>query len=363
MQVRKIIHIDMDAFFASVEQRDNPRLRHRPIAVGHAGGRGVVAAASYEARKYGVRSAMPSTTAARLCPKLQFVPTRFEVYKEVSGQINAIFHDYTSLVEPLSLDEAFLDVTDNLQNNPSATLIAKEIKERIFQETHLTASAGISYNKFLAKIASDYNKPNGMFVITPEQAVEFIKTLDIECIYGVGKVTAERMHRIGIYKGADLLKYSELQLNEYFGKSGSMFYDFARGIDLRSVVPNRIRKSVGTENTFSHDLIDIRDIHEELRKIEMDLHERLKRKNFLGKTLTLKIKFSDFQTITRSRTLTCGIQHLCDIVEVSERLLSEVNLNYKSIRLMGLSVSNSEIDFSLPYQLRIPFEDRNMEIK
>ncbi len=362
MNSRKIIHIDMDAFFASVEQRDHPRLRNRPIAVGHSGGRGVVAAASYEARRYGVRSAMPSTTAARLCPKLQFVHPRFEVYKEVSGQINAIFHDYTSLVEPLSLDEAFLDVTENFQNNPSATLIAKEIKERIFQETHLTASAGISYNKFLAKIASDYNKPNGLYVITPNQASEFIKTLDIECIFGVGKVTAERMHRIGIYKGGDLLKYSELQLNEYFGKGGSAFYNFARGIDNRAVVPNRTRKSVGTENTFSHDLTDIREITEELQSIEQDLLERLKRKNFLGKTLTLKIKFSDFQTITRSRTVPFTIQSLRDIAEIRERLLSEVNLNYKSIRLMGLSVSNSDIDFSLPYQLRIPFEDWKLEV-
>ena len=264
MDIRKIIHIDMDAFFASVEQRNNPKLRNKPIAVGHASARGVVAAASYEARKYGVKSAMPSVTAMRLCPQLQFVEPHFEVYKEVSSQLNTIYHDFTELVEPLSLDEAFLDVTSNNIDNPSATLIAKEIKQRILSETKLTASAGISYNKFLAKIASDYNKPDGLFVITPKEAQAFIKELEIERIYGVGKVTAERMHRIGIHKGGDLLRFTELQLNEYFGKSGSMFFQFARGIDQRSVEPNRIRKSVGTENTFSSDLREINEIKKEI---------------------------------------------------------------------------------------------------
>ncbi|HLP05808.1 MAG TPA: DNA polymerase IV, partial [Paludibacter sp.] len=251
--MRKIIHIDMDAFFASIEQRDNPDYRGKPLAVGHAGTRGVVAAASYEARKYGVRSAMASKTALRKCPQLIFVMPRFDVYKSVSSQVLEIFREYTDLVEPLSLDEAFLDVTENHKNMPSATHIALEIKQKIFEKLSLTASAGVSFNKFLAKIASDFNKPNGIYVVTPETAAQFVEKLEIEKFYGVGKVTAKRMHQLGINTGADLKQWSIEGLVANFGKAGHFYYQNARGIDHRPVEPQHIRKSVGAETTFGHD--------------------------------------------------------------------------------------------------------------
>ncbi|MGL5562941.1 MAG: DNA polymerase IV [Tannerellaceae bacterium] len=358
MQTRKIIHVDMDAFYASVEQRDNPEFRGKPVAVGHAGPRGVVAAASYEARKYGVRSAMSSQAALKKCPNLIFTHPRFEVYKSVSMQIRSIFLEYTPLVEPLSLDEAFLDVTFNLVNNPSATLIAKEIKEKIKAQTGLTASAGVSINKFLAKIASDYRKPDGLFVIPPKKAYDFVAQLDIERFYGIGKVTAERMHKLGIYTGAQLREFSMQHLESLFGKAGQRYYQFARAIDDRPVCPDREYKSVGTENTFATDLDKREDLLAELQLIQQDLCERVRRKSFAGKTLTLKVKFGDFKQITRSRTVAEDIHTLEQIKELSEGLLSGVDLTGKKVRLMGISINNNARPKpEEPLQLRIEFEE------
>ncbi|MCF6243097.1 MAG: DNA polymerase IV [Bacteroidales bacterium] len=338
--IRKIIHIDMDAFFASVEQRDNPELRNKPIAVGGLGSRGVVAAASYEARKYGVRSAMPAKIAKRKCPFLIFVKPRFGVYKQVSRQIRQIFYEYTDLVEPLSLDEAYLDVSTHKKGKPSATLIAKEIKERIKQETGLTASAGISINKFLAKVASDYKKPDGLFLIKPEDAEVFVEELPIENFFGIGKVTAHKMHEMGIFFGSDLKKFSEIELIKRFGKQGSYYYHIARAVDLRKVVPNRQRKSVGAENTFEEDLSETSVMEAELMKITEKLIERIKKANTFGKTLTLKVKFSDFKQITRSKTYSVNITNFKDLWKYSLELFSSIDFSTKKVRLLGLSVSN-----------------------
>lgn len=330
----------MDAFYASIEQRDNPELRGKPVAVGHSGERGVVAAASYEARKFGVRSAMPSLTAKSKCPDLIFLPARFDAYHDVSSQIQSIFLEYTDLVEPLSLDEAFLDVTSNHKNNPSAIAIAKEIKERIRKETGLTASAGVSVNKFLAKIASDYRKPDGLFVILPKDVDAFVENLEIEKFFGVGKVTAKKMHQQGIHTGADLKKWSEEGLVKLFGKAGRSYYGYARGIDQRAVEPDRIRKSVGAENTFEKDLFSTTALTIELYHIANRVWERKEEAQFKGKTITLKIKYADFETITRSKTLSSSIQDFKLFWKFSKEMLLQQIPPPKGIRLMGLTIGN-----------------------
>ena len=329
----------MDAFFASVEQRDQPNLRGKPIAVGSASDRGVVTTASYEARKYGVRSAMPSKIAARLCPGLIFVPPRFDVYKSISQQIRKLFQEYTDLVEPLSLDEAFLDVTVNKKNIPSATIIAREIKEKIHKTTQLTASAGISINKFLAKIASDMRKPDGLYLIPPEKAVKFVEKLPIEKFFGIGKVTAEKMHEMGISTGYDLKQYSESELIQHFGKVGQYYYHIARAEDDREVNPHRIIKSMGAENTFMKDLSDMDDIMKALEEISDILIRRMKRSNTSGKTLTVKIKYSDFQQITRSKTLNTWIEDKDQIRNIYKEIMGNIDVR-NGIRLLGLTVSN-----------------------
>ena len=340
MAERKIIHIDMDAFYASVEQRDNPELRGKPVAVGHAEERGVVAAASYEARRFGVRSAMSSQKAKRLCPQLIFVPGRMEVYKSVSRRIHEIFHEYTDIIEPISLDEAFLDVTENKPGIPLAVDIAKEIKRKIREELNLVASAGVSYNKFLAKIASDYRKPDGLCTIHPNQALEFIARLPIENFWGVGPVTAKKMHALGIHNGEQLRTRSLEMLTREFGKVGSIYYDFARGIDLRPVEAVRIRKSIGCEHTLEKDISRRSSVIIELYHAAVELVGRLERKNFKGNTLTLKIKFHDFNQITRSITQCKELTSLDVILPLAKELLKEVDYEHHPIRLIGLSVSN-----------------------
>ena len=337
--VRKIIHIDMDAFYASIEQRDHPELRGKPVAVGKGSERGVVAAASYEARKYGVHSAMSSKVAKDKCPHLIFVTNRMDVYKKVSREIMEIFLDYTDLVEPLSIDEAFLDVTRNKKNMQSATLIAREIKERIHEKTQLTASAGVSINKFLAKTASDYDKPDGLYVIRPEEAEAFVERLPIEKIHGVGKVTAGKMHRLGIQTGADLKKQSLAWMHRYFGKVGLHYYNISRAIDERPVNPERIRKSVGTERTFEKDLQENFEIITALYHIEKELMRRMEKSGSYGRTLTLKVKFSDFQQITRSKTTDDPIAEFQSLHRHAKEILSGIHLKQKKIRLLGLSVS------------------------
>lgn len=361
MDNRKIIHIDMDAFYASVEQRNNPELRGKPIAVGHAEERGVVSAASYEARKYGVRSAMSSTRAKKLCPELIFVSGQMELYKEVSSKINEIFHRYTDLIEPLSLDEAFLDVTHNKQGIELAVDIAKEIKAAIKEELQLVASAGVSYNKFLAKIASDYRKPDGLCTIHPHQAETFISKLPIESFWGVGRVTAQRMHKLGIHSGADLKACSLEMLERQFGKSGQLYYDFARGVDLRPVEALRIRKSIGCEHTLEKDITRNSSVIIELYHVATELTERVKRKQFYGHTLTLKIKFYDFTQVTRSSTQLNELKELKTILSLAKQLLKEVAYSEKAIRLIGLSISNptEEKSSSQPYwkQLSLEFKE------
>lgn len=337
---RKIIHIDMDAFYASVEQRDHPELRGKPLAVGHSEERGVVAAASYEARRYGVRSAMASQKAKRLCPHLIFVPGRMEVYKSVSRQIHEIFHEYTDLIEPLSLDEAFLDVTENKKGSSLAVDIAREIKKRIREELNLVASAGVSYNKFLAKIASDYRKPDGLCTIHPDQAMDFIASLPIESFWGVGPVTAKKMHSLGIHNGLQLRMCSVEMLTRQFGKAGLLYYDFARGIDLRPVESERVRKSIGCERTLEKDISVRSSVIIELYHVAVELVERLQRKGFKGNTLTLKIKFHDFTQITRSITQPGELTVLDKILPLAKQLLKEVDYEHHPIRLIGLSVSN-----------------------
>jgi DNA polymerase IV len=340
MKMRKIIHIDMDAFYASIEQRDNPELRGKPVAVGGSEVRGVVAAASYEARTYGVRSAMSGAYARRLCPMLIFTRPRFDAYKTVSKQIRTIFLDYTDLVEPLSLDEAYLDVTDDKKGLRSATLTANEIRQRIFNTTGLTASAGISYNKFLAKMASDVNKPNGFKVILPDEADDFIQHLPIEKFYGIGKVTAQKMKKLGVHSGAELKQLSQEELYRRFGKAGRFYYSIARGEDLRLVNPNRIQKSLGAETTFREDLSTLSEMRIALVPIAEEVYERMKRADNFGRTLTLKVKSPSFQSFTRSRTLAQELNNVADILAIAQQLLESAVQDAPSIRLLGLSVSN-----------------------
>jgi DNA polymerase-4 len=339
--MRKIIHVDMDAFYASVEQRDNEELRGKPVAVGYSEARGVVAAASYEARKYGVHSAMPSLTAKSKCPSLIFVSPRFDVYHEISRRIREIFYEYTDLVEPLSLDEAFLDVTKNHKNNPSATLIAREIKRRIYETTALRASAGVSINKFLAKIASDYKKPDGLFVILPEEAEKFAEGLKIEQFFGVGKVTARKMHGKGIYTGLDLKKRSEQELVHLFGKAGRSFYQNARGIDEREVQAERIIKSISNETTFLEDKDNMTLLLVELYHLAKEVMERVEKENFYGRTVTVKVKYADFRTITRSRTLPCTITGFDVFWHTAREIMKQVDLSVQPVRLLGAGVSNA----------------------
>jgi len=346
----------MDAFFASVEQRDNPEYRGKPVVVGGLSSRGVIAAASYEARKYGVYSAMPSKIARKKCTFLIFARPRFEAYKEVSKQIMQIFLEYTDLVEPLSLDEAFLDVTTHKKGKPSATLIAKEIKERIKNEVGLTASAGISLNKFLAKIASDYNKPNGLYLIKPEDAEGFVEELPIEKFFGIGKVTAKKMHSLKIFYGKDLKKISKLELIKKFGKQGAYYYDICRAIDNREVKPDRLRKSVGAEKTFETDLNNKKEIEEELIKIAEKLITRIEKVELYGKTITVKIKFHDFKVITRSKTIGFEIKSLKILKKLSLELFRNEKFENIKIRLIGISVSNFTIKNSnIPIQLTFDF--------
>jgi len=336
---RKILHIDMDAFFASVEQRDSPELRGKPVAVGGSAQRGVVAAASYEAREFGVRSAMPSVTAARRCPSLVFVPARFEVYRAVSQQIRQIFSRYSDLVEPLSLDEAYLDVTQDKQQVGSATLVANMIREAIREETGLTASAGVSYNKFLAKVASDQNKPDGICVIRPHEGAEFVASLPVRRFYGVGPKTAERMAGMGINMGADLRDKDMEFMLENFGKSAEYLYHAARGVDERPVRPNRIRKSVGRERTFSEDLASDEALIEALEKIVDSAWQRIEQNGAVGRTVTLKVKYADFRQITRSSSCAEYLTSRKQFAEVAGGLLEELLPVPLGVRLLGVTLS------------------------
>jgi DNA polymerase-4 len=338
-EIRKIIHVDMDAFYASVEQRDDPALRGLPVAVGGRQ-RGVVMAASYEARKFGVRSAMPSVTAKRMCAELVFVKPRFEAYKEVSRQIREIFLDYTPLVEPLSLDEAYLDVTTNLKNIPLASDIAREIRARILEKTGLTASAGVSYNKFLAKLASDYRKPNNQTVIPPEKGPAFVEGLDVAKFHGVGPKTAEKMKRLGIHTGADLKAQTLEFLEQYFGRSGAYYFAIARGNDERRVVPNRPRKSVGSETTFMEDLGRPQEIEEGIDSVLDDVWSYCERTGISGRTVTVKIKYADFQIVTRSRTLPETVASREMLARTSIELVRTIFPLEKRVRLLGVSLSN-----------------------
>jgi DNA polymerase-4 len=336
---RKIIHIDMDAFYASVEQMDNPDLRGKPIAVGGSENRGVVAAASYEARKFGVRSAISGVLAKKNCPELIFVKPRFDRYKEISKKIHTIFHEYTDLVEPLSLDEAYLDVTHNKKGNPSATLLAQEIRTRILNEVGLTASAGISVNKFVAKIASDYNKPNGQKTVNPDEVMSFLEELPIRKFYGVGKVTTEKMYQLGIFTGLELKSKTLEFLSTHFGKSGAFYYHVVRGIHDSEVKPDRITKSVAAEHTFDTNLSSEIFMLEQLEKIATSLERRLKKQNIAGKTVTLKIKYSDFSQQTRSKTVPYFIADKGLILENVKELLYQERMK-DSVRLLGISLSN-----------------------
>jgi DNA polymerase-4 len=353
---RKIIHVDMDAFYASVEQMDNPGLRGKPLAVGGSEIRGVVSAASYEARKFGVRSALSGVQAKKNCPELIFVPPRFDRYKEISLKIRKIFYDYTDLVEPLSLDEAYLDVTQNKKGNPSATLIAQEIRKRIFEEVGLTASAGISINKFVAKVASDYNKPNGQKTVNPEDVEIFLENLDIKKFYGIGKVTAEKMYQHGIFTGKELKSKSVEYLEQHFGKSGASYYSIVRGIHNSEVKPNRIAKSVAAEHTFDENLTSEIFMLERLERIANELERRLKKQAISGKTITLKIKYSDFTMQTRSKTLPYFIADKGLLLETAKELLYQERMK-NSVRLLGISLSNlnTEIKKAVVVQLKFDF--------
>lgn len=345
--LRKIIHVDMDAFFASVEQRDNPELRGRPIAVGSPAARGVVAAASYEARRFGVHSAMASVTAKRKCPELVFVPPRFEVYRAVSAQIREVFSEYTPLIEPLSLDEAYLDVTENLKGMEIATEIAEEIRQKIRARTGLTASAGVSYNKFLAKMASDQRKPDGLFVITPRFGEAFVAQLPVRKFHGVGPATAERMKSLGIETGADLKLKPLPFLEEHFGKSGAYFHGIARGIDLREVRPNRVRKSVGAEDTFVSDIHRLEEAQREIIPLVEKIWRYCEAHGIRGRTVTVKIKFSDFRQITRSRSVQTPTLDADSIREICEAILAGEFPVPGGVRLLGVSLSgldNSEVE-------------------
>lgn len=350
---RKIIHVDMDAFYASVEQRDNPELRGKPVAVGGARERGVVAAASYEARKFGVRSAMPSVTALRKCPELVFLRPRFDVYREISMQIRAIFADYTPLIEPLALDEAYLDVTENLKGLGSATQIAEDIRARIRRATGLTASAGVSYNKFLAKIASDHRKPDGLFVITPRMGPAFVETLEVGRFHGVGPATREKMNRLGLATGADLKAQPLDFLQRHFGKAGAYYYWIARGVDERPVRADRIRKSIGAENTFMHDLFTLPQAQAALAPVVEKVWAACEKNGMRGRTATLKVKYADFRTITRSRTIDAPIGSREELAQIALELMSPVFPTPGGVRLLGVSLSSLGPAGSTATQLRL----------
>lgn len=353
---RKIIHIDMDAFYASVEQMDNPELRGKPVAVGGSENRGVVSAASYEARKFGVRSAISGVLAKKYCPQIIFVRPIFDRYKEISSKIHKIFNEYTDLVEPLSLDEAYLDVTQNKKGNPSASLLAEEIRLRIFNEVGLTASAGISINKFVAKIASDYNKPNGQKTVNPDEVEAFLEELPIRKFYGVGKVTTEKMYQLGIFTGTDLKSKSLEFLEKHFGKSGTFYYYVVRGIHNSEVKSSRITKSVAAEHTFDVNLSSEIFMIEQLERIAISLEKRLERHKLSGKTITLKIKYSDFSQQTRSKTLPYFISDKSLIMENIKELLYQEKMK-DSVRLLGISLSNlnNEIKKAVAVQLKFTF--------
>ncbi|MDO1502045.1 DNA polymerase IV [Winogradskyella maritima] len=361
LPIRKIIHVDMDAFYASVEQLDDPELKGKPIAVGGGGKRGVISAASYEARKFGVKSAMSGRLAEKLCPELIFVKTRFDRYREISNKIRSIFLDYTDLVEPLSLDEAYLDVTQNKKGHPSASLIAKDIRRRIFEETGLTASAGISVNKFIAKVASDYNKPNGQKTVNPEDVLQFLEDLDIRKFYGVGKVTAEKMYQLGIFTGKDLKAKPIEFLDDKFGKSGRYYYHVVRGIHTSEVKPNRIRKSLAAERTFSENLSSEIFMLEKLEHIAEEVSRRLTKSNVAGKTVTLKIKYSDFTLQTRSKTLPYFLSDASVILETAKELLYQDNLK-NSVRLLGISMSNLNTEDRLKKE-ELPPKDVSVQLR
>ncbi len=355
LPLRKIIHVDMDAFYASVEQLDNPELRGKPVAVGGSEKRGVVSAASYEAREFGVKSAMSGVLAKKKCPHLIFVKPRFYRYKEISAAIRKIFYDYTDLVEPLSLDEAYLDVTENKKGNPSASLIAQEIRNRIWEELALRASAGISINKFLAKVASDINKPNGQKTINPEEVLSFLEELPVNKFYGVGKVTAAKMHNNGIFKGLDLKERSLEALTNLFGKSGKHYYNIVRGIHTSTVKPNRIRKSIAAERTFVENLASEIFMLEKLEQIAYELERRMKNSKTKGKTITLKIKYSDFTQQTRSKTIGRFINEKNDFFPLVKELLYQDHLN-NSVRLLGISISNLDTVKKDPVWVQLAFD-------
>jgi len=339
---RKVIHVDMDAFFASVEQRDDPALRGRPVAVGSPAARGVVAAASYEARQFGVRSALPSVTALRRCPELVFVKPRFDVYRAVSRQIHGIFADYTSLIQPLSLDEAYLDVTENLRGLPTAWSTAREIRARILEETGLTASAGISYNKFLAKLASGHRKPNGQFAVTPGMGAAWVEALPVARFHGVGPVTARKMQALGIETGADLRARSMAFLQEHFGKAAGWYYAIARGEDDRPVDPDRTRKSSGSETTFDRDLTEAAEIEAGVLRMADDVWAWCEGAGAFGRTVTVKVKFADFQQVTRSRSYPGAVVHHAQLRQAGLDLIRLIFPPEKGIRLVGVTVSNFE---------------------
>lgn len=352
--VRKVLHVDMDAFYASVEQRDNPELRGKPVAVGGSVARGVVAAASYEARAFGVRSALPSVTAKRRCPELIFVKPRFDVYRAVSAQIREIFAEHTDLIEPLSLDEADLDVTENKQGIPIATEIATIIRARIKEVTGLNASAGISYCKFLAKMASDLNKPNGQAVITPKAGPDFVANLPVKKFHGVGPATAAKMERLGIVTGADLRDRSLEFLQANFGKSGSWYYRISRGIDERPVQPNRERKSVGAEDTFAEDIFELAAARAEIGPLVEKVWRHCEAKALHGRTITLKVKYTDFQQITRSRTTSLPFGTAAEVHELAGSLLDPLFPTDKGIRLIGVTISSFGNDLrTTPCQLSL----------
>ena len=353
---RKIIHVDMDAFYASVEQLDNKELVGKPVAVGGSSERGVVAAASYEARKYGVKSAMSGVLAKKKCPHLIFVKPRFSRYKEISEKIRQIFNDYTDLVEPLSLDEAYLDVTENKKGNPSASLIAQEIRDRIFNELNLRASAGISINKFIAKVASDINKPNGQKTINPEEVILFLEELSVNKFYGVGKVTAAKINNIGIFKGLDLKNKSLEELTRLFGKSGKFYYNIVRGVHNSLVKPNRVRKSIAAERTFSKNISSEVFMLERLDKIAEELEKRMMKSKTKGKTITLKIKYSDFTQQTRSKTIQNFMQTKDEIMHIVKELVYQEKFK-NSVRLLGISFSNLDTEKKDPVwvQLKLDF--------
>lgn len=340
MQVRKIIHVDMDAFYASVEQRDNPELRGKPVAVGHGAARGVVAAASYEARAFGVYSALPSVTAMRKCPALIFVQPRFEVYKAVSSQIREIFAEHTDLIEPLSLDEAYLDVTENHQGIPLATDIANAIRARIKEVTGLNSSAGISYNKFLAKMASGHRKPNNFYVIPPERGAAFVASLPIEKFHGVGPATAARMHGLGVFTGADLAALTLDEMAARFGRSAQYWFDLSRGIDHREVKPNRERKSVGAEDTFAEDITTLSDAQTLTAPLIEKVWRVCEQRGLFGRTVTLKIKFADFEQITRSKSSGSAVTFKAQLQTAVSGLISQNFPSPKPVRLLGVTVSN-----------------------